>query len=87
MARDDERAGAGEAGQKRVIFDFALEFASGGGLQGQGFRLDIPGEDISDEALAEYLVRDRHLLMVGKGSIANKRVVLEQHKRPGSGQA
>lgn len=30
---------------KRVVFDFAVEFANGGGVQGQGFRLDIDGDD------------------------------------------
>ena len=29
--------------QKRVRFDFEVEFTNGGGLQGQGFRLDIDG--------------------------------------------
>ena len=27
--------------QKRVVFDFEIDFSNGGGLQGQGFRLDI----------------------------------------------
>ncbi len=43
---------------QRVQFDFEIEFSNGGGLRGQGFRLDIEGEDIADEALADYLVRD-----------------------------
>jgi hypothetical protein len=29
---------------KRVQFDFDIEFTNGGGLQGQGFRLDIEGD-------------------------------------------
>jgi FMN-dependent NADH-azoreductase len=33
-------------------FDFDVEFLNGGGLQGQGFRLDIEGDDIDDDALA-----------------------------------
>ena len=39
--------------QKRVVFDFEIDFSNGGGLQGQGFRLDIEGEDISDAELAD----------------------------------
>lgn len=27
--------------EKRVRFDFEIEFSNGGGIQGQGFRLDI----------------------------------------------
>lgn len=36
--------------QKRVKFDFRIEFANGGGLQGQDFRLDIAGEDRTDRS-------------------------------------
>ena len=28
---------------RRVAFDFDIEFTNGGGLQGQDFRLDVPG--------------------------------------------
>jgi len=66
---------------KRVQFDFVIEFLNGGGLQGQGFRLDIEGDDIEDSALVEYLVRDLRLLMVGKTSILNKTIISEPHKR------
>ena len=34
---------------KRVKFDFEVDFTNGGGLQGQKFRLDIAGNEISDE--------------------------------------
>ena len=50
---------------KCVKFDFEIDFANGGGIQGQDFQLDIAGDDISDEELAEYIVRDMRLLMVG----------------------
>lgn len=43
---------------KRVIFDFEVDFTNGGGIQGQEFRLDIDGDDISDEELAKYIVKD-----------------------------
>lgn len=66
---------------KRVIFDFEIEFTNGGGLQGQEFRLDITGDDISDEELARYIVEDMRLLMVGKVRILNKKIINEKHKR------
>jgi hypothetical protein len=65
----------------RVVFDFSIEFANGGGLQGQDFRLDIAGSEISDEDLAEYLVEDLRLLMVSSVEISNKRYIEEAHKR------
>ncbi|HJU38858.1 MAG TPA: cyclase family protein [Tahibacter sp.] len=67
--------------QKRVQFDFEVEFANGGGLAGQAFRLDIPGEDIDDAALADAIVRDLRLLMVGSVRIRNRTIIAEAHKR------
>ena len=72
---------------RRVQFDFEIEFSNGGGLRGQGFRLDIEGDDIADEALADYLVRDMRLLMVGAVRIRNKRILAEAHKRPTRAEA
>ena len=67
--------------QKRVKFDFEIEFTNGGGIQGQDFRLDIDGDDITDKALADYIVSDMRLLMVGRTRILNKVVFAEPHKR------
>lgn len=66
---------------KRVSFDFEIDFSNGGGLQGQGFRLDIDGDSITDDALASFLIRDLRLLMVGKVCILNKQIIEERHKR------
>ncbi|WHY69469.1 cyclase [Neobacillus sp. SuZ13] len=66
---------------KRVQFDFEIEFTNGGGIQGQEFRLDIDGDDITDEELAKYIVEDMRLLMVGKVRILNKKIINEKHKR------
>ncbi len=67
---------------KRVKFDFEVDFSNGGGIQGQDFRLDIDGDDISDEELAGYIVEDMRLLMVGNVRILNKQIITEVHKRP-----
>ncbi|QIG50687.1 cyclase family protein [Nordella sp. HKS 07] len=66
---------------KRVCFDFEVDFSNGGGIQGQDFRLDIDGEDIGEDALAAYIIRDLRLLMVGEVRILNKRIIEERHKR------
>jgi arylformamidase len=66
---------------KRVVFDFEVEFTNGGGIQGQDFRLDIAGNEIPDEVLADYIVADMNLLMVGKVNILNKHYIEEPHKR------
>lgn len=67
--------------QYRVAFDFEIAFSNGGGLGGWDFRLDIDGDDIGDEALADHIVRDLRLLMVGSVTIRNKRIFRERHKR------
>ena len=67
--------------EKRVVFDFDLSFTNGGGIQGQDFRLDIAGETISDKDLADYIIKDLSLLMVGKVTILNKYYIEEPHKR------
>lgn len=66
---------------KRVKFDFEIDFTNGGGIQGQDFRLDIDGDDIDDKALADYIVKDMQLLMVGEVRIINKEIIIEKHKR------
>ena len=73
-----------DAVQKRVLFDFEIEFSNGGGLQGQDFRLDIDGDDIDDQALADYVVRDMRLLMVAAVRILRKRIIVEPHRRRAS---
>ncbi len=66
---------------KRVVFDFDISFTNSGGIQGQDFRLDIAGDTISDQELADYIVNDMQLLMVGKVDILNKYYIEEKHKR------
>ncbi|GAA5512778.1 kynurenine formamidase [Deinococcus carri] len=69
------------ATDRRVQFDFEVDFSNGGGLQGQDFRLDLAGDDLSDQDLADYIVKDLRLLMVGEVRILNKQIIFERHKR------
>ena len=65
----------------RVQFDFEIEFTNGGGIAGRGFRLDIIGDEVTDQELTDYIVQDMRLLMVGKVEILNKMIIQEKHKR------
>jgi arylformamidase len=67
--------------EKRVKFDFEISFTNGGGIKGKDFRLDIEGNDISDKELADHLINDMRLLMVGDTKILNKEILAEPHKR------
>ncbi|WP_369411802.1 cyclase family protein [Chryseolinea lacunae] len=62
-------------------FDFEIYFTNGGSVKGEDFRLDIAGHDISDKELADYVVADLRLLMVGEAKILNKEILTEAHKR------
>ena len=50
-------------------------------MKGADFRLDIAGDTISDVDLADHLVADLRLLMVGQTRILNKQILTEAHKR------
>jgi arylformamidase len=67
--------------EKRVKFGFEIDFSNGGGIQGQDFRLDIEGEDIADQELADFIVKDLRLLLVRDVRILNKKIISEPHKR------
>ncbi|MDX2826327.1 cyclase family protein [Streptomyces ipomoeae] len=67
-------------GQWRVRFDAEVTFANGGGLQTQGFRLDVADPEIGDGELAELFVRHLGLLMVEEVRISGREAVREPHK-------
>ncbi|WP_243285841.1 cyclase family protein [Geothrix terrae] len=64
----------------RVQFDAEVTFLNGGGLQAQGFRLDIPGTDITDQELAGMFIRSLSLLMVESVRFTNRQLLREPHK-------
>ncbi len=72
--------------EHRVELDFDITFRNGGGLQGQGFRLDIPGDDITDAAAGALLVRELGLLMVDRVRITARRILVEPHRRRPGGR-
>jgi hypothetical protein len=65
---------------KRVCFDFEIEFLNGGGIQGQGFRLDIEGETIADDTLAAYIVADKIWLFTSSWNCVNGPAILLSNK-------
>ncbi|WP_446212685.1 cyclase family protein [Micromonospora sp. IBSANI012] len=66
--------------QYRAQFDAEVTFANGGGLRTDGFRLDIPGPEIDDAALAALFVRHLGLLMVADVRITGRTIIEEPHK-------
>jgi len=64
----------------RAGFDATVTFRNGGGLSAQGFRLDVPGPDVSAADIGPLFVRHLGLLMVDRVDITNLDVFEEQHK-------
>ncbi|MFP3968633.1 cyclase family protein [Actinomadura fulvescens] len=64
----------------RAQFDAEVTFRNGGGLRVREFRLDLPGNTISDDDLAALFVRHLGLLMVDTVTISNRTVLAEPHK-------
>lgn len=61
--------------QKRVKFDFEIDFVNGGGLQGYSFRLDIPSGTNTDENLIAYILAYLRLLTVKRVRIWNMEIL------------
>ena len=64
----------------RASFDADVTFLNGGGLQVQGFRLDVPGPEASTDELAGLFVAHLGLLMVDRVELTGVEVFAEAHK-------
>ena len=68
----------------RVQFDAQVAFRNGGGLQVQGFRLDLDAPEVDETALAARFVSELGLLMVDTVTLDRISVINEQHKGKGA---
>lgn len=64
----------------RAVFDAEITFSNEGGLQAQGFRVDVPAPDVSDEEIGRLFVTSLDLLMTETVALSNVRVFEEAHK-------
>jgi len=64
----------------RAEFDAAVTFVNGGGLQAQGFRVDVPHGEVTEAEIAELFVASLSLLMVGRVELTGVRIFAEPHK-------
>lgn len=71
----------------RASFDADVTFFNGGGLQAQGFRLDVADATISEEELARQFVKHLGLLMVDRIRIFDLEINAEPHKGSRGGPA
>lgn len=66
--------------QYRAEFDVVVTFANGGGLQAQGFRVDVTGPDVSGQDVGNLFTASLGLLMTERVQLKNLRVFPEPHK-------
>jgi arylformamidase len=73
--------------EQRAQFDAVVTFRNGGGLRAEGFRVDVPGPDVTEREVADLFVASLSLLMVDQVELANLSVFEEQHKGTRGGPA
>jgi arylformamidase len=61
-------------------FDAVVTFSNGGGLRADGFRVDVPGPDVTEQDVAGLFIASLNLLMVGSVELRNLSVFAEPHK-------
>ncbi|MBS1673508.1 MAG: cyclase family protein [Actinobacteria bacterium] len=64
----------------RAHFGFDIAFANGGGMSGEGFRLDLPSAELDADAIGLLLVRHLGLALVGSVALHDLEIVAEQHQ-------
>jgi hypothetical protein len=66
--------------QYRAVFDAEITFSNGGGLQAQGFRVDLPSADTSEEEIGRLFVTSLDLLLADTIEVRDVRIIEEAHK-------
>lgn len=64
----------------RAQFDAVVTFSNGGGLRADGFRVDVPGPDVTEQDVASLFIASLNLLMVDSVELRNLSVFAEPHK-------
>jgi kynurenine formamidase len=64
----------------RAHFDFTIAFANGGGLRGDGFRLDLPRAGMTSTEIGALLIAHLGLALVSDVELHDLRVVEEPHR-------
>lgn len=64
----------------RAHFDAVVEFANGGSLSTDGFRLDLPSPDVTEADVARLFVQHLGLALVSEVRLSGLRIVEEQHR-------
>src|SRR5215208_810236 len=71
----------------RARFDATVSFTNGGGLQVQGFLVDVPAADVTAEEVGTLFLDSLGLLMAGDVVLDNLEIVEAAHKGTRGGPA
>ena len=66
--------------QYRAVFDAEITFSNEGGLQAQGFRVDVPDANVTEAEIGRLFVTSLDLLMTETVTLSNVRIIQEPHK-------
>lgn len=64
----------------RARFDATVTFTNGGGLQAQGFFVDVPSAEVTSAQVGELFLDSLGLLMAGEVELTNLEIVEAAHK-------
>ncbi|GAA4606337.1 kynurenine formamidase [Actinoplanes octamycinicus] len=64
----------------RAVFDATVTFSNGGGLKADGFRVDLPGPDATEQQVGELFLASLGLLLTDTVEITNLEVIAEAHR-------
>ncbi|WP_394554716.1 cyclase family protein [Agromyces sp. MMS24-JH15] len=64
----------------RAAFDAEVAFLNGGGLTAEGFRLDLPTNDVTEAEVADLFVRHLGLALVASVALRNLEIREEAHR-------
>ncbi len=71
----------------RARFDASVSFTNGGGLQVQGFLVDVPSAEVTAAEVAQLFLASLGLLMAGEVELSNLEIVAAAHKGTRGGPA
>jgi hypothetical protein len=77
---------ANQGSSHRVKFDARVDFTNGGHVEAKDFLLDIEGQSVSPERLAEMIVSAMNLLRAGPVTITRMQVVRRGEHQDGAPQ-
>ncbi|BBH69907.1 hypothetical protein ACTI_65920 [Actinoplanes sp. OR16] len=66
--------------QYRAVFDASVTFSNGGGLTASGFRVDVPGPDVTAEEVTTLFLRSLGLLLSETAVLTDLEIVPEAHR-------